>query len=167
MYWRHNIPPGHPGRKEIFTGRYPYRGSGTVQRKLNFSCNMSEDTMNYALLSVDATLPEIIDIFVTLDAGHPVSISRALLAALIAPYSSSETAKTAYLDLVRVTSRLAQSPDGNHDYAAYLKTALAVLITAVEHGNAGSASLKPLAETFRAQIPEDAELSELLVRLQR
>jgi hypothetical protein len=163
IYWMYKIPPGHLGRNEAFTDQY--YSSHVKQRKINFTCNMSEDTMNYCLMPIVSSFPALAEFFVTLDADRPVSATRALVAALIAPYEDSGSTETAFLDLALVASKLAQASNISRDYLSYLKTALTVLIAAVERGDASSASLEPLANAIVNGISADAKLSELLTRL--
>lgn len=163
IYWMYKISPGHPGRNEVFADQY--YNSRVKQRKINFACNMSEDTMNYGLMPIDSSFPTLAETFVTLDTDRPVSATRALVAALIAPYEDGASTETAFLDLALVASKLAQASDVKHDYLSYLKTALAVLIAAVEHGDTSLAALEPLAKTIGNGISEDAKLTELLARL--
>jgi hypothetical protein len=165
IYWMYKIPPGHPGRNGVFTDQY--YNSHIKQRKINFACNMSEDTMNYALMPIDSSFPTLAEIFVTLDTDRPVSATRALVAALVAPYEDGGPTETVYLDLALVTSKLAKASNMKPDYLSYLKTALAVLIAAVEHGDASPASLESLAKTIGNGISEDAKLTQLLARLNR
>jgi hypothetical protein len=165
IYWMYKIPPGHPSRKGVFTDQY--YNSQRKQRKINFACNISEDTMNYALTPIDSSVPALAEIFVTLDTGRPVSARRALVAALVAPYEHGGSTETAYLDLALVASKLAKASNVKPDYLSYLKMALAVLIAAVEHGDASPASLEPLAKTIGNGISEDAKLTQLLARLNR
>jgi hypothetical protein len=164
IYWTYNIPPGHPDRKGIFAwiGHSPL----LLQRKSNFTCGKSDDVMNHGLLPFGASFPTVANVFVTLDADRPVSATHALLAALVAPYEpGSTTTGTVYLDLACVTRELAQASNVDRDYDTYLKTALAVLMSAAEHGTAPLTSLEPLAEITRNRNPEDKQLAELLTRL--
>jgi len=165
IYWTYNIPPGHPDRKGIFAwvGHSPR----VLQRKTNFKCGKSDDIMNHALLPLGASFPTVANVFVILEPDRPVSATNALLAALVAPYDNDSPAGPAYLDLARVTHELAQASNVDRDYDAYLKTALAVLISAVEQGAAPPASLQPFAETMDGANPGDAQLRALRTRMER
>jgi hypothetical protein len=163
IYWTYNIPPGHPGRSGDFTDQY--RNLRIKQRKIHFACNLSEDLMNYGLVPIDSPFPTLAEIFVTLDTGRPVSAARALLAALVAPYESGVSKETAFLDLALVASKLAQVSKAGPDRLSYLKMAFAVLIAAVDRGDASSAALEPVVKSIGSGIPEDAKLTELLARL--
>ena len=163
IYWTYNIPPGHPGRSGDFTDQY--RNLRIKQRKINFACNLSEDLMNYGLVPIDSPFPTLAEIFVTLDTDRPVSAARALLAALVAPYESGVSKETAFLDLALVASKLAQVSKAGPDRLSYLKMAFAVLIAAVDRGDASPAALEPVAKSIGSGIPEDAKLTELLARL--
>ena len=165
IYWMYNYPPGHPDRKGVFTDRYP--NLRISQRKINFACNLSEDLMNYVLVPLDSSFPTLEESFVTLDTDRPVSATRALLAALVAPYETGVSTETAFLDLALVVSKLAQVSNAEPDFFSYLKTALAVLIAAVEHGDASPAALEPVVNSIRGRISEDEKLAQLLARLNR
>ena len=102
-----------------------------------------------------------------MDTDRPVSATRALLAALVAPYESDVSTKTAFLDLALVVSKLAQVSNAEPDFPSYLKTALAVLISAVERGDASPAALETVAKSIGNGISEDAKLAQLLARLNR
>ena len=114
-------------------------------------------------------LPAIANVFVTLDGTHAVSATNALLAALTAPYKSHADVGSAYDDLARVAHELTESADNDDVYIpdrdnfAYLKTALAVLISAAELDQAPRAALQKLMATAKA-IPHDAQLQALLTR---
>jgi len=111
--------------------------------------------MNHALLPFGVSFPTVANVFVVLDVNRPVSATHALLAALVAPYTDGDPAGLAYLELASVTRELAKASNVDHDYDAYLKTALAVLMSAVEHGAAPPASLQPIKEMTSDTNPED------------
>jgi hypothetical protein len=165
IYWMYNIPPGHPDRDGIFTDRYP--NLRISQRKINFACNLSEDLMNYVLVPLGSPFPALEESFVTLDSERPVSATRALLAALVAPYESSASAGAAFLDLALVVSKLSQVSNVEPDFPSYLKTALTVLIAAIEHGDASPAALEPVVKSISAETSDDSTLTHLLARLNR
>jgi hypothetical protein len=96
-----------------------------------------------------------------------VSATRALLAALVAPYESGFSTETAFSDLALVVSKLAQVSNAEPDFLSYLKTALAVLIAAIERGDVSQAALEPVAKSIGSGISEDAKLTQLVARLHR
>ena len=169
IYWTYNIPPGHPDRKGIFSwiGHSPR----LIQRKTNFTCGKSDDVMNHALFPFGASFPAIANAFVILDETRPVSATHALLAALVAPYQEDANTDSVYHDLAFVATELSRIPESEQDYisspendnSAYLKTALAILISAVEQGSAPLSSLKRLTMSVRDN-PQDHQLHELLTR---
>ena len=171
IYWTYNIPPGHPDRKGIFSwvGHSPR----LIQRKTNFTCGKSDDVMNHALFPFGTSLPTLANVFVTLDESRPVSAAHALLAALVAPYQNDTNTDSVYDDLARVARELAQMPESEQDYisspenenSAYLKTALSILISAVEQGAAPPAPLKTLT-TSAKDNPQDHQLHALLARIE-
>jgi len=169
IYWTYNIPPGHPDRKGIFSwvGHSPR----LIQRKTNFTCGKSDDVMNHALFPFGASFPAIANTFVILDETRPVSATHALLAALVAPYQEDANTDSVYDDLAFVATELSRIPESEQDYisnpendnSAYLKTALAILISAVEQGSAPPSSLKRLTMSAKDN-PQDHQLRELLTR---
>ena len=163
IYWTYNIPPGHPNRKGIFA--WAGHSLRALQDKANFTAGKSDDFMNYGLQPLADTFPTVANIFVNLDPDRPVTAAQALIAALLAPYGNGSSADLAYLDLARVARELAQAPDLGRDYDTYLKTALGVLLSAVEHGSAIPASLEPLIEGTNDLTHEDAQLADLHARL--
>jgi hypothetical protein len=162
IYWTFNIPPDPEVRKGIFSSQA--HNSLNMQRKINFAHNMSEDTMTHGLAPLVSAFPAIANVFVVLDGERVVSAVHALISALYAPYRDGIHGDSPYLDLAHVACKLAQAPNVERDYS-YLKTALTVLITAVEQGTAPLSSLEPLAEMANNAIPEDAKLTHLLTRL--
>ena len=162
IYWTYNIPPDPTVRKGIFASRA--HNSHTMRRKVNFVCNMSEDTMAHGLVPVSSSFPAVANVFVILDEDRVVSAAHALLSVLYAPYQEDAPEFSVYLDLAYVARKLAQTPNIEGDNS-YLKAALAVLLSAVERGAAPTASLEPLAGMASDTIPEDAKLTELLARL--
>lgn len=128
--------------------------------------------MNHALFPFGASFPAIANAFVILDESRPVSATNALLAALVAPYQREAQADSVYEDLARVAYELSQISDSELDYVSsaehdnnsYVKTALAVLISAVEQGAASPAALKTLAAASTRDNPQDDQLRALLAR---
>lgn len=165
IYWMYNYPPGHPGRQGVFTDRYP--NLRISQRKINFACNLSEDLMSHVLAPINSPFPTLEEIFVTLDTDRPVSATRALLGALVAPYEDGLSSEAAFLDLALVVSKLAQVSNAEPDVPSYLKIALAVLIAAIERGDASPAALEPVTKSIGNEITADAELTQLLALLNR
>jgi hypothetical protein len=169
IYWTYNIPPGHPDRKGIFSwvGHSPR----LIQRKTNFTCGKSDDVMNHALFPFGASFPAIANAFVILDETRPVSATHALLAALVAPYQEDANTDSTYDDLVFVATELSQIPENEQDYisspendhSAYLKTAIAILVSAVEQGAAPPSCLKRLIMSVKGS-PQDQQLRDLLAR---
>jgi hypothetical protein len=169
IYWTYNIPPGHPDRKGIFSwvGHSPR----LIQRKTNFTCGKSDDVMNHALFPFGTSLPAVANAFVILGESRPVSATHALLAALVAPYQRDANTDSVYDDLAFVPYELSRIPESGQDYIsspendinAYLKTALAILISAVEQGAASSAPLKRLTLSA-TDNPQDRQLRDLLTR---
>jgi hypothetical protein len=167
IHWTYNIPPGRPEREGVFAwaGHLP----SNMQRKNNFACGKSDDVMTHGLEPFASAFPSVANLFVNLDDGRPVSATHALLAALVASYQGPGQERPAYLNLARVTAALAlaSTSTADHDYTVYLKTALGLLVSAVEHGAAPPSALQPLAETTHVASPDDARLTELVTRLHR
>lgn len=162
IYWTYNIPPDHPNRRGIFAwGGHKPR---SLQRKSNFYCGKSDDFMTHSLVSLASAFPSVANVFITVEDGRPVSATSALLAVLVAPYADGGTPDSAYADLAYVTHEFAGASNVARDYDAYLKVALTLLISAVEHGLTPAATLQPLSET-RADAADDSQLRTLFARL--
>jgi hypothetical protein len=123
--------------------------------------------MNYVLTRINSPFPTLEEIFVTLDSDRPVSATRALLAALVAPYDGDASTEPAFLDLALVVSKLTQVSNAEPDLLSYLKTAPAVLIAAIERGDASPAVLEPVAKSIGNGMSADTKLTQLLARLNR
>jgi hypothetical protein len=67
-------------------------------------------------------------------------------------------------DLVNVAIELAKTPSEEPDRDAYVTTALAVLIAAVERGAASSAVLGSLSAVIHDRFPNDPKLTRQLIR---
>ena len=160
IYWVYSIPPGTATGKGVFGARS--HNSRMMRRKINFACNMSEDTMAHGLLPVSSAFPAVANVFVVIGEDRVISAAHALLAALYAPYKDGAREDSAYNDLAYVADKLAHTPDMNSDNS-FLKAALAVLISAVQRGVAPLASLRPFAGL--TSDGHDPELTELLTCL--
>jgi hypothetical protein len=163
MYWSYNIPPGHPDRTGIFSwvGHSP----PMLERKATFTCGKSDDVMIHALRPLGVVFPTLANVFVTVEPDRPISATQALLAALVTQHDRSGGADDACLDLARVTGRMSQATSAAAEYRAYLKTALSVLLAAVETGAASAATLQPLADLSDISDAGDAQLGALIRRL--
>ena len=160
IYWIYSIPPGTATGKGVFGARS--HNSRMMRRKINFACNMSEDTMVHGLLPVSSSFPAVANVFVVIGEDRVISAAHALLAALYAPYKDGGQEDSAYADLSYVADKLAHTPDMNADNS-YLKAALAVLISAVQRGAAPPALLQPFAGM--TSDGHDPELTRLLACL--
>jgi hypothetical protein len=153
IYWTYTLMLGLGGstdlapaeRKRIFSEQA--HNSILMQRKMNFSCNMAEDTINHGSLPFTSSFPAVANVFVVLEEDRPVSATYALAAALMAPYRDHEQADRVYRDLAAVAAELARTPSTEADRDAYVKIALSVLIAAVESGAASPGVLAPLVDT--------------------
>jgi hypothetical protein len=163
MYWTYNIPPGHPDRTGIFTwvGHSP----PMLERKATFTCGKSDDVMIHALYPLGVVFPTLANVFVTVEPDKPISATHALLAALVTQHDRGGGAHDACLDLARVTGWLSQATNAATEYGAYLKTALSVLLAAVEAGTASAATLQPLADLPDISDGGDAQLGALVRRV--
>ena len=161
--WVFEISPDPEVRRGISSFFQSY-DSLLMRRKINFSCNMSEDIMLHSLGPSISSFPKTANFFVVLDDQRAVSAIHALLSAFWAPYQESAPTDSTYLDLAQVARKIAQAPNAEEHYP-YLKAALNVLISAVEQGAALPASLQPLAGLINHITTEDAKLTKLLARL--
>ena len=162
IFWTYNISPGSGTRKGIFTSQG--HNSLMMQRRINFASTMTENIMAHTLAPLVSPFLELSYVFVTMDDGRVLSAIHALLSALYAPYGEDASRDFAYSDLAHVAYKLTQDPGAKRDNS-YLKTALGILISAVEQGTASPASLEPLIGLVGDTATEDAKLTELLTRL--
>ena len=162
MFWTFNVPRDPEARKEIYSS--PTHSSFMTQRKINFVCNNSEDTLAHGLAPLVSPFPTTANVLVVLDDERIVSAVHALISALCAPYQEGHLRVSVYLDLAQVARKLMQAPNAAPD-ASYLKMALGVLISAVEQGTAPPASLIPIAELIDDTITQDPKLTELLAQV--
>jgi hypothetical protein len=70
----------------------------------------------------------------------------------------------AYADLAGVAGALAEASSAEHDYAAYLKIALRVLLQAAKQGDVPPRLLAPLAYAIRA-TSQDTVLTDLATQM--
>jgi len=116
-----------------------------MTHKMNFVCNMAEDTINHGSLPITSSFPAVANVFVMLD-DRPVSATHAMAAALIEPYQDGAPAGQVYRELASVAAELARTPTVEPDRDAYIAMALAVLGAAVARGAAQAEDLALLTE---------------------
>ena len=160
--WTYNIPPSADAPKGTFSSQS--HNSLMMRRRVNFTSTMSENIMTHNLAPLESSFMAVSYVFVIMDDGRVVSAIHALLSALYAPYREDNSEDSAYVDLAHVAHKLIQDPNVERDNS-YLKTALHVLISAVEQGTASRASLEPLAGSISDTTTEDRKLTELLIQL--
>jgi hypothetical protein len=162
IYWTYNVPPGHPSRRGIliWAGHSPR----ALQRKANFTAGKSDDFMAYALQPVADACPAASNVFVNLDTDRPLSAAQVLTAALLALQGNSSDASQIYSDLAHVTRELAEASTVEHDFDAYLKVALSVLLSAAERGAVPAEMLAPFTEAMNAST-QNGHLTDLLTRM--
>ena len=164
LNWNFSIRPTTETQSGILIDQG--HNSLTMQRRVNFAAVMTENIMAHALDPVTSTFPVIANACVTLDDGIVISATHALISAIYAPYREDILDDSVYLTLARTACILAQDSNLERDHS-YLKVALRVLISAVEHGLATKSSLDPFRELARDAIIEDRGLIELIHRLER
>ena len=164
MFWTFNVPRDPEVRKEIYSS--PTHSSLMTQRKINFVCNNSEDTLAHGLAPLVSSFPTTANVLVVLDDERIVSAVHALISALCAPYQEGHLRVSVYLDLAQVARKLMQAPNVAPD-VSYLKMALSVLISAVELGSVPPASLVSIAGLIKGATIQDTKLMELLAQLDR
>jgi hypothetical protein len=162
MFWTFNVPRDPEMRKEIYSS--PTHNSLMTQRKINFTCNNSEDILAHGLAPLVSFFPTTANFLVVLDGERVVSAVHALISALCAPYREDYPRDSTYLDLAQVAHKLMRAPNVAPD-ASYLRMAFGVLISAVEQGIIPPASLVPVARLINDTITQDTKLTELLARL--
>jgi hypothetical protein len=143
IYWTYNIPPGHPGRRGIIT--WGGHGLEYLQRKANFTAGKSDDFMMCAIQPAAEACQSASNVFVSLGADRPISAVQVLTAALFASHADGGQDTGIYSDLVGVACELAEASTLEHDYAAYLKIGLRVLLSAASRGDISPGLLAPLA----------------------
>jgi hypothetical protein len=159
IYWTYNIPPGDPGRAGI--AAWVGHGLPQLQRKANFTAGKSDDFMTYAIEPAAEACQSAANVIVNLGDGQPVSAIQALTAALYASHADGGPGTKAYADLAGVACVLAEASTSEHDYAAYLKLTLRVLLPPANRGEMLPELLAPLAEAMNAK-PHDTVLDDLI-----
>jgi hypothetical protein len=159
IHWTYNITPDHPGRSGIFS--WQGHSLKSLRRKANFTAGKSDDFMMHAIQPAAEACQSAFSVFVNLDTGRPVSAAQVLTAALFASYSDDSQVTGTYSDLAVVVRELARSSTAENDYAAYLKIALRVLVSAAQRGTVPPGLLALAAETIGART-QDSELTELI-----
>jgi hypothetical protein len=162
MFWSFYVPRDREMRKEIYSS--PTHNSLMTQRKINFTCNNSEDILAHGLGPLVSSFPTTANILVVLDDERVISAAHALVSALCAPYLEGQLTDSAYLDLTQVACKLMRTPNAAPD-VLYLKMAFGVLISALEQRIVPPASLGPMAEFISKANANDTELTGLLSRL--
>ena len=162
MSWVFNMPPDPEGRNDIFSS--PSHNSLMTQRKINFASNMSEDIMAHDLAPLISSFPSTANVFVALSDGRVVSAVHALISALYAPYQEGSFGESVFPDLAHVAGRLMKASNVDQD-APFLRVALGVLISSVDHGIASPTSVELMARSMSDTSTEDADLTGLLARL--
>jgi hypothetical protein len=161
IYWANNIPPGRPDRAAIIS--WITDSAQNTQRRANFTCGISEAAMTHALQPLGA----VAYVFINLTEDRTLSAANALITAVVEPYTNPGKAGSAYRDLAQVIQALAETSSLEGDYGIYLKTALNVLLSAVEQGTAPAALLEPIAPIMAKKNPGDRQPADLLIRLDR
>ena len=151
-------------RRRIFSDQT--HNSLLMQLKTNFVCNMGDDMISHGTLPITSSSPAVANVFVVVEEGRPVSATYALAAALMEPYQHLEPAGRAYRDLASVATELARTPSAEPDRDAYVKIALAVLITAAESSSAAPEILEPLLNAIGDRFANDPEFTNQLTRLE-
>jgi hypothetical protein len=163
MSWVFNMAPDSEMRKDVHSSTS--HNSPMAQRKINFASNMSEDIMAHDLAPLISSFPTTANVFVAVGDGRVVSAVHALISALYALYQQGPIKESVFADLAHITAKLMMASNVAQD-AAFLKVALGVLISSVNEGIASPASVELIAQSMSEVSAEDAELTELVARLQ-
>jgi hypothetical protein len=158
MRWEYEIPP-EAGRKGIFT-----RNTLSMRRRVNLTTIRSEATLLHALDPLLSSFPAVANVFIVLDDERVVSATRALIAALYAPYQEDASSDSAYQDLAYVTHELMLDP-GVERNKPYLNAAIGILISAVKDGRVSPEALEPIGKLTSDVTMQDPELAGSLARL--
>jgi hypothetical protein len=159
LYWVHGLPPGYPERRAVAV--FAAEGVQRAERRVNFTCGIAEARMAHALHS----LGNMTHVVISLSENHSVSAANALIAAVIEPHDSRIEASSAYVDLAAAISVLAENSDLDGDYGAYLRAALFVLLSAVEHGYAPRELLESVRPAMTGKMASGKQLADLAGRL--
>jgi hypothetical protein len=157
--WTQNVPPGRQGRAATVSRITDIPRN--IQRRANFTCGAAEAAMTHAL----QPLGVMTHVFIHLPENRVVSAANALMIAIVEPHENQVKAGSAYLDLAQVVQVIGETSGLEGDYGVYLKTALAVLLSAVQQGTAPRALLEPIASVMAKKDFGDRQLTDLLVRL--
>ena len=159
IYWTYNIPPDHPSRRGIFA--WSGHSLQYLQRKANFTAGKSDDFMMCAIQPTAEACQSASNVFVNLDPGRPVSAAQVLTAAIFAAHADDNQDNRIYSGLVDVACELAEASTLDHDYAAYLKIGLRVLLSAAVQGAISPELLAPLSVAMDANT-QDTVLADLI-----
>jgi hypothetical protein len=100
--------------------------------------------MTHALQPIGAAFPTIANQLVPVAPGRLASPTHGLLAALVAPFAGGGAESAAYSDLIRLVTHVARTTADASEVLAFIKTAMAVALTAAKHDAISSEALREL-----------------------
>jgi hypothetical protein len=163
MSWTYIVPAASARRREsvLWLGHTPQ----VIRRATNFTAGKSADMMTHALHPVSKAFPIVANMLVSGSSGEYVSATQALLTAFLATYQRDDAPESAYQDLLRAATLIADNKLQAPDRVLYVTVAADVLAHAVERGAAPSGLLPPLLRVVDALTPDDPRLVEVQQRL--
>lgn len=128
LSWTYSLLP------EEWPDRGPIKWSGhllgRIDRKGNFTGGKSNDVMSHALEPIGEAFPELANALFPVESGQLISLTHALLAALVEPVRQDDPKSSAYSDLVEVVQDLVvtnTSETPHPELQVLMKTTVALL----------------------------------------
>jgi hypothetical protein len=144
LYWTYSLAPGDPARESHISAvvHTPVR----MDRKGNFTTGKSHDVLSHALKPVRDLLPTLTNAMFPLESGQLVSVTHALLAAMVEPFREAGSESSAYSDLVFITQQVTAAYAPGTEVEAFLKAARAVLWASAYPGHRLDVNVQQLME---------------------
>jgi hypothetical protein len=159
--WTYKIPPDRRDRTAVL--HWGADSAPNTERRANFTCGSAEAAMIHALHPLGA----MTYIYINMEEERTVSAANALITALVEPYTDNSKASLAYADLAQVIQVLDEASTLEEDYSLYIKTAVAVLVSAAEQGRVSGNLLKPMTSILTKRNPGDRQMADLLARIKK
>lgn len=165
VFWTYIVPPGTAQRSETaaWLGHTPPK----ILRKSNFMTGKSEDVMVHALEPIGGAFPGLANMLVPMPDGRWISATHALLAALVAPYQTTDESARACTDLVHVLRKIAETAPDAADRQVFMEVSVELVLTAAGQGAVDQSVVADLyREVRKHQAPADGgQWPRLLARL--
>ena len=163
MSWTYVVPTAPARHREsvLWLGHTP----PVIRRATNFTAGESADMMAHALHPVGIAFPTVANMLISGSSGGYVSATQVLLTAFLATFQGDDAPLTAYQDLLRATTLIADNNLQAPDRLLYVTVAADLLVNAVERGAAPSSLLPPLLQVIDDLTTDDPQLEEVQRRL--